>query len=225
MDGEPHKYQFDLNPSERPSLMSVPEKWYPGISDVWRQSSSNRIYHSIEGIRAIVIHATAGSSSAGAISVMKRGRASFHWLIPDENEDQHEKFIWACVPEALAAWHVQNSKSHPDVWAGKNRINHWSLGIEIVNSQSPTDFFSDWQIMVTAQIVRRCWAKYPNLRHVVSHAKIDPTRRSDPGVNFPWSKFRDLVLSSEIDMLDMYLGVPAVRDISPEQEISGCCEG
>jgi N-acetylmuramoyl-L-alanine amidase len=225
MDGEPHKYQFDLNPSERPSLMSVPEKWYPGISDVWRQSSSNRIYHSIEGIRAIVIQATAGSSSAGAISVMKRGRASFHWLIPDENEDQHEKFIWACVPEALAAWHVQNSKSHPDVWAGKNRINHWSLGIEIVNSQSPTDFFSDWQIMVTAQIVRRCWAKYPNLRHVVSHAKIDPTRRSDPGVNFPWSKFRDLVLSSEIDMLDMYLGVPAVRDISPEQEISGCCEG
>jgi N-acetylmuramoyl-L-alanine amidase len=225
MDGEPHKYQFDLNPSERPSLMSVPEKWYPGISDVWRQSSSNRIYHSIEGIRAIVIHATAGSSSAGAISVMKRGRASFHWLIPDENEDQHEKFIWACVPEALAAWHVQNSKSHPDVWAGKNRINHWSLGIEIVNSQSPTDFFSDWQIMVTAQIVRRCWAKYPNLRHVVSHAKIDPTRRSDPGVNFPWSKFRDLVLSSEIDMLDMYLGVPAVRDISTEQEISGCCEG
>jgi N-acetylmuramoyl-L-alanine amidase len=156
---------------------------------------------------------------------MKRGRASFHWLIPDENEDQHEKFIWACVPEALAAWHVQNSKSHPDVWAGKNRINHWSLGIEIVNSQSPTDFFSDWQIMVTAQIVRRCWAKYPNLRHVVSHAKIDPTRRSDPGVNFPWSKFRDLVLSSEIDMLDMYLGVPAVRDISTEQEISGCCEG
>ncbi len=28
-------------------------------------------------------------------------------------------------------------------------------------------------------------AKYPNLKHVVSHAKLEPIRRSDPGKFFP----------------------------------------
>jgi N-acetylmuramoyl-L-alanine amidase len=120
----------------------------------------------ILGIRAVVIHATAGSSSEGAVSVIRAGAASFHWLVPDENEEAHGQFVWACIPEARAAWHVRNACSHPSVNDGATRANHWSLGIEVVNSQVQ-DPFSDWQIEATAQIVRYCWAKYPNLKHVV----------------------------------------------------------
>ena len=56
----------------------------------------------IMGIVAVVIHAT-GCVSEGAISVMKKPveAASFHWLVPDEDEPQHGQFVWACVPKPL----------------------------------------------------------------------------------------------------------------------------
>lgn len=157
---------------------------------------------------------------------MKRTQdpASFHWLVPDEDEDQHGHLVWACAPEALAAWHVRNAASHPDVNEGAKRTNHWSLGIEVVNTQA-RDPFSDWQIESTARIVRYCWAKYPNLVHVVSHAKLDPQRRSDPGSAFDWQRFRSMVLDGTDDEM------PAmVASATPAQKIkirsaSGCCEG
>jgi len=219
------KYQFDLPDTGRPDDLTIPEKWYPGIKKYWKKSTSTRIYNPIEGIRAVVIHATAGSSSSGAVSVMKAGKASFHWLVPDENEPQHENLVWACAPETLAAWHVRNSKSHEDVWGGKQRINHWALGIEVVNSQKNSDLFSDWQIMITAQIVRYCWAKYPNLIHVVSHAKLDPERRSDPGDNFPWNEFKNLVLSNDNDDLGIELFGAVHADEITDTPTSGCCDG
>lgn len=224
MSSNPEEYQFDLPPIERPDDIVIPEKWYPGIKNYWEISTSTRIYNPIEGIRAVVIHATAGSSSSGAISVMKRGKASFHWLVPDEDEAQHEHLIWACAPESLAAWHVRNDKSHSDVWGGKNKINHWSLGIEVVNSQKNNDDFSDWQIMKTAQIVRYCWAKYPNLLHVVSHAKLDPGRRSDPGKLFPWDKFKSFVLNDDHDDFDSeFFGAVHADKIPDSSDITGCC--
>lgn len=196
---DPTTYQFDLPSSDRPLDVSIPETWYPGVRDYWSGCTTQRDVHPIDGIKAVVIHATAGSSSEGAISVMRDGNASFHWLVPDENEPEHGQKIWACAPETLAAWHVQNKASHPDVNGGRIRVNHWSLGIELVNTQkpSPIDPFSDWQVAITAKIIRYCWAKYPNLRHIVSHAKLDPDRREDPGSQFPWDKFKNLVLSSD----------------------------
>ena len=222
---QPEQYQFDLPASHRPGDIVIPEQWYPGVKKYWDRSTSTRMYNPINGIRAVVIHATAGSSSAGAVSVMRDGEASFHWLVPDEDEAQHENLVWACAPETLAAWHVRNDKFHPDVWDGKKRINHWSLGIEVVNSQGSSDLFSSWQIEITAQIVRYCWAKYPNLAHVVSHAKLDPERRTDPGTNFPWARFKELVLSSQNDDhgLDI-LGAPHIDEIA-EVDVEGCCNG
>jgi N-acetyl-anhydromuramyl-L-alanine amidase AmpD len=194
---DPTTYQFDLPSTGRPLDVSIPETWYPGVRDYWSGCTTQRDVHPIDGIKAVVIHATAGSSSEGAISVMRDGQASFHWLVPDENEPEHGQKIWACVPETLAAWHVHNEASHSDVNGGKVRVNHWSLGIEVVNAQITADTFSDWQVAVTAKIVRYCWAKYPNLLHIVSHSKLDWPHRSDPGTNFPWDKFKDLVLSSD----------------------------
>ncbi|MCW5889333.1 MAG: N-acetylmuramoyl-L-alanine amidase [bacterium] len=192
MSGPADKYQFDLSSRGRPTDVALSEVWYPGIQKYWEACTTKRSVDPILGVTTVVIHATAGASSEGAISVMKAGDASFHWLVPAEKEPQHGTLVWACAPEARAAWHVRNTASHPSVNGGAKRVNHWSLGIEVVNTQK-NDPFSDWQIEVTAQIVRYCWSKYPNLAHVVSHAKLDPKRRSDPGSAFPWAAFKALV--------------------------------
>lgn len=225
MANNPKLYQFNLPSIERPDDLSIPEKWYPGIKNYWKKSTSTRIYNPIDGIRAVVIHATAGSSSSGAISVMKKGKSSFHWLVPGEEEPQHGKLIWSCVPESLAAWHVRGDKSHTDVWDGHKKINHWSLGIEVVNSQKTSDLFSDWQVMITAQIVRYCWCKYPNLVHVVSHAKLDPSRRSDPGGNFPWHEFKNQVLHDDNDDLGIGVFGAINADEITDRATAGCCVG
>ena len=225
MSHDPKTYQFDLPADQRPDHATIPEKWYPGVRDYWNRSTSSRIYHPINGVRAVVIHATAGASSAGAISVMRDGKASFHWLVPDENEDQHGALVWACAPETLAAWHVRNDKSHPDVWNGKTKINHWSLGIEVVNTQSPSDTFSDWQVEITAKIVRYCWAKYPNLVHVVSHAKLDPQRRTDPGAHFPWEQFKTLTLNGQDEPLDELVSLAPPAAAMGPVAVEGCCLG
>lgn len=194
----PTTYQFDLPASRRPPTSRLEEYRYPGVEKYWPICTGKRSVDPILGIVAIVVHATAGASSEGAASVMKNVQkpASFHWLIPDEDEPQHGHFVWACVPEALAAWHVRKQCFHLNVNGGAKNVNQWSLGIEVVNMQND-DTFSDWQLEAAALIVRYCWAKYPNLTTVVSHAKLDPTRRSDPGSLFDWVGFRDRVFTTD----------------------------
>ncbi len=214
--GDPATYHFDLDPALRPEHAPLEERWWPGIREAALRASSARIYDAILGVRAVVIHATAGGSSAGAASVIFDGRASFHWLVPDENEPQHGQFVWATCHEARAAWHVRNACCHPEVWGGAQRINHWSLGVEVVNRQVRSDAFSAWQVEATAQIVRYAWAKYPNLRHVVSHAMLDPARRSDPGSLFPWERFREAVLDARADVLpQLVAGAVEMKAVLP----------
>lgn len=215
----PKDFQFDLPATDRPSPITLPEEWFPGVQNFWARCTSQRsVGDHINGIVAVVIHATAGASSSGAVSVMNpapgKPAASFHWLVPDEDEPQHGRIIWACAREKDAAWHVQNSKSHPAVNNGKTHVNHWSLGIEIVNRQSGGDSFSDWQVAATAQIVRYCYAKYPNLKHVISHARLDPQRRNDPGPNFPWDKFQQLVMGHQAP-LSTLIAIPKAPTGSP----------
>ena len=209
---DPKEYQFDLDEAGRPIGATVSEEFFPGIQNFWARSTRPRIVDPINGIKAVVIHATAGTTSDGAVSVMRDGSASFHWLVPDEDEPQHGRFVWACAPERRAAQHVRADKSHPDVNNGERRVNHWSLGIEIVNRANGGDSFSDWQVEITARIVRYCWGKYPNLRHVVSHARLDPQRRTDPGANFPWDRFKKLVLNGPLVPVPESLDFPALSE-------------
>ncbi|MEO0694964.1 MAG: N-acetylmuramoyl-L-alanine amidase [Pseudomonadota bacterium] len=191
---DPTTFQFNLPEKAWPKAVPLSEKWYPGARTVARTCTSRRAVPALQAVRAIVVHATAGSSSEGAFSVMRARRASFHWLVPGASEEAHGALAWATAPETRAAWHVANRCSHPDVAGGAKRINHISLGIEVVNRQDGREPFTDWQVQMTADIVRYAWAKYPNLVHVVSHAKLDPERRTDPGATFPWDQFRALIL-------------------------------
>lgn len=191
---DPKTYHFKLPPYAGGPVAAPPNAPFPGIEHHLPFCTSARTLRSDGRIRAFVIHATDGSSSSGAITTLVSHQASWHWMVPDEDEPEHGKLVWSCVPESLAAWHVRNSCSHPDVFNNSRNPNYWSIGVEIVNAQV-NDPFSDWQVEQAAALVRYAWSRYPDLVDVVSHAKLDPTRRSDPGTAFPWDRFRDLVLA------------------------------
>ena len=218
---DPKTYHFDLPDSGRPDYVKLKEEWFPDIKAAALQTSKSRGRDPIKAINTVVIHATAGSSSAGAASVIFNGVASFHWLVPDENEPQHGHFVWATCYESRAAFHVRKSVSHPKINGGQNDINRISLGIEIVNAQVSSDTFSDWQVEATAVIVRHAWAKYPNLKHVVSHAMLDPSRRTDPGNRFQWERFKRLVLEAAEEPLPKLVAM--ARDMPAGGSPGSCC--
>jgi len=229
--GDPKTYFLELDRAEAPAPFKIAEKIYPDIAWFNKNRASNRMYHAVNGIEGVVIHATAGGSTDGAISWWRDphgAKASAHWIVPDEDEFGHGKHVLAVVYEALAAWHVRKDKTHPKVGDKKN-INHWTLGIEIVNRQVPSDTFSDWQVAITALLVRYCWAKYPNMRYVFSHALVDPRRRSDPGRQFDWSRFTDLIRSDandprpEMDMASLATAVEAAAPVTGLNRGDSCC--
>ena len=227
--GTPRTYHFKLPPYRGAPLPEPPGAWYPGVKAHWAACTSERTLRGDGVVRAFVVHATAGNSSAGAMSVLFAHRASWHWLIPDENEPAHGTSIWACAPERRAAWHVRPQCAHPEVNGGSNNVNAWSLGVEVVNTQAAgraADPFSEWQVEQTAALVRYAWSKYPHLVDVVAHAKLDPSRRSDPGPGFPWDHFMELVLAapaaSRLIVAAPYVAPGPIHVLSPSGTRIAC---
>ena len=146
-------------------------------------------------IDTVVIHATAGSTSSGAMSVTLNDRtASWHVLVPDENETMHGSDCWRVVPDDRKAWHVLRRCRFPA--DGRNDINSRAFGVEIVNAQNGVDPFSDWQLRATAEWVNYWRSRHP-IRYLCTHAYLDPGRKLDPGRPFDWSRFLGYVRDGE----------------------------
>ncbi|HEX2060191.1 MAG TPA: N-acetylmuramoyl-L-alanine amidase [Thermoanaerobaculia bacterium] len=204
---DPKTYHFTLPAYSGPPLAMPPAKVFPGVDGVVQKSSRDRKARGDGIIRAIVIHATAGSTSSGAMSNTFAGKSSFHYLVPGERDAEHGSTIFRCIPEERAAWHVRNDASHPSVNGGSRLVNYWSIGIEIVNVGKSSDPYSAWQLAQAAALVRHLWSKHRTITEVVSHAKLDPSRRTDPGSHFPWSSFRDAVLAPAPETMELATAV------------------
>ena len=220
---DPKTYHFTLPQYAGVPLTIPPSKPYPGAANEVSNVTSGRTGRGNDGvIRGIVIHATAGSTSEGAMSNTFQGISSFHYLIPGERDAEHGNTIFSSMPENRAAWHVRNDASHPSVNGGRRFVNYWTIGIEVVNSMKNNDPYSAWQIAQTAALVRHLWSKYPTITEVVSHAKLDPSRRTDPGALFPWDDFRKAVLAPAPSALAFAASVTTsapVRIVVRNQEI------
>ncbi|MGU9849523.1 N-acetylmuramoyl-L-alanine amidase [Pseudomonas koreensis] len=199
---KPIDYYFQLPPEARPSYSPLQEELHPDFEWLNQNRARSRGKDVFEAIDTVVIHATAGYATSHAVENWHQKVASAHWIIPDEKEPQHGHFVWGTVAEAKAAYHVRDAITVAETALGDGpNVNNRSLGIEIVNTQDVQNYqdpFSTWQVTMTARIVLYAWAKYPNLKHVISHAKLDPTRRDDPGIQFPWDDFKNMVLTHSV---------------------------
>ena len=90
------------------------------------------------------------------------------------------------VPESRRAWHAGAGE-----WAGEEDINSCSIGVEIANPGHPGGLpdYPDAQIEAVTALSRDIcerWRIPPD--RVLAHSDIAPSRKSDPGENFPWER-------------------------------------
>lgn len=130
----------------------------------------------------MMLHATAGTTFAGAFSTLKLKGYSYHDLIKDE--DEGDDIVVRCVPVERIAFHAGRSVG-PD---GPS-CNRYSLGLCYVNANDGRDPISERQIMASIERIRQYRAKYPSLKWLLTHyaATVQPDgsyRKSDPrGIN------------------------------------------
>jgi len=84
------------------------------------------------------------------------------------------------------AWHAGES-----IYQGRQNCNDFSIGIELEGTDD--DPYSNLQYFQLAAVTRALLAHYPGLStgHIVGHSDIAPGRKTDPGLSFDWTRYRD----------------------------------
>jgi N-acetylmuramoyl-L-alanine amidase len=124
-------------------------------------------------IDTIVLHATVLNTLEEVIEKFAdpHSRVSAHYTIDRDG-------TLAChVPERLRAWHAGQSKMKD----GREGVNDFSIGIELVNLNDGEDPFPQDQIQALRRLLTAIIARHP-IRHIVTHFECadPPGRKSDP---------------------------------------------
>lgn len=83
------------------------------------------------------------------------------------------------------AWHAGESR-----WDGRNRCNDFSIGVELEGCDELP--FEDAQYQRLRALTESLYALVPALHgaRLVGHSDIAPTRKTDPGPYFDWTRLR-----------------------------------
>ncbi|PTL84625.1 N-acetylmuramoyl-L-alanine amidase [Vitiosangium sp. GDMCC 1.1324] len=161
-------------------------------ASVWRASPNYGSRPSGTDIQLIVIHTCEGSySSCWSWLTNTAAQASAHYVV---NESGSE--ISQLVAEANRAWHVAASYDcslNGNVMCGLNTVsvNHFSVGIEHGGYASQTSFPAG-QIDASAKLtcdISKDRTVVRDSYHIVAHGRLQPSSRTDPGPNWPWSSY------------------------------------
>lgn len=137
-------------------------------------------------IDTIVVHDTETPGVREATTIVNwfknpRSKVSAHYIIGKRGE------LIQCVPDEKRAWHAGPSKLD-----NREKVNDFSIGIELVNAQTGTDPFTEEQYqtlaLLTADLVLR--HQIP-LTRVVGHRHVTnyPKLKKDPADNFDWARY------------------------------------
>lgn len=105
--------------------------------------------------------------------------ASVHFLVRRNGE------VIQFVPCAKRAWHAGESS-----WRGRSRCNDFSIGVEVEGDGEVP--FTTAQYRRLAALTKVLKRRYP-ISEIVGHSDIAPSRKSDPGPQFDWARYRSMV--------------------------------
>jgi N-acetyl-anhydromuramyl-L-alanine amidase AmpD len=161
-------------------------------ASIWRPSPNFNARPSGTNISMIVIHTCEGGYS-GCWSWLTNSAAgaSAHYVV---NESGSE--ISQLVNEANRAWHVAASYScslngSKDCGLNGVSVNHFSVGIEHGGFASQSSFPAG-QIDASAKLscdISKDQVITRDSYHIVAHGRLQPSTRTDPGPNWPWTSY------------------------------------
>lgn len=117
----------------------------------------------------VVLHATAGSTSSGAIATLIQRRLSYHYLVEKDGT------VIKCVPTGKVAFHAGVSFGPEG-----NGVNDYSIGIALVNRNDGLDPYTAAQMTATKKLVRDLRSAIPTLKWITTHREISWPRKNDP---------------------------------------------
>lgn len=172
-----------VNPAE------VLDKNYADFKDpgylqlVWADSPNFGFRPEEAVIDTVVLHHTASPTLSGVVKwfAMTESQVSAHYTIgKDGSIVQH-------VSTINRAWHAGRSVDH----LGRENLNNFSVGIEMVNVGDGKDPWTDEQVEATRLLILSLKRRFP-LKFITTHEYIavPKGRKNDPRA-FPWEKMHD----------------------------------
>ena len=157
----------------KPEGYTVTRKNFPAVAQNFRQ-------------KYLILHYTALDHDK-SVRVLTTQSVSSHYLVNDSTDVE----IYQLVDENKRAYHAGVSSWRKDV-----TLNDTSIGIEIVNmgfkevnGKRVFAPFPDFQVKKVAALVKDIVNRYQiPPTNILGHSDIAPTRKQDPGPEFPWKK-------------------------------------
>ena len=106
-------------------------------------------------------------------------RVSAHFLVRRTGE------LVQFVPCVKRAWHAGAS-----AWCGRAGCNDFSIGVELEGADDVP--YAEAQYHLVARLTRALRSAYP-IAAIAGHSDIAPSRKTDPGASFDWTRFRSSI--------------------------------
>jgi N-acetyl-anhydromuramyl-L-alanine amidase AmpD len=165
---------------------------------VWRPSPNvnSRPSGEIGKVAMVIIHSCEGGYT-GCWSWLANpvSQVSAHYVVKEDGSE-----ITQLVAEATRAWHIGSTYSCQlnasfDCWRNGSSNNHFTIGVEHGGYASQTSWPMaqiDASARLVCDVTRRNGIPRDNIR-ILSHAQLQPHNRTDPGANWPWTSYLDLI--------------------------------
>ncbi len=136
-------------------------------------------------IDILVLHYTDTKTCKEALDILKseEKKVSSHYVVDEDGT------VYKLVDEEKRAWHAGIS-----YWRGKEKLNDFSVGIEIVNPGHLNGYraFPEKQMQAVTKLCQEIVERNKiQPENVVAHSDIAPDRKKDPGELFDWKMLYD----------------------------------
>ena len=153
---------------------------YPARAQFLSATNSSSRPGGVGAIESIVIHTSEGSytSCINWFTSPNNDVSSAHYVVRRSDGE-----VTQFVGDDRKAWHVRNFNTH-------------SIGIEHEGAASNPTNWTDALLEGSARLSAWLSNSYDipvDRTHFLAHSELDPARRSDPGVYFPWDRYLALV--------------------------------